>query len=173
MEPAVGPLGPSPGMPPPPPGMRTVSVPPPLPGAPRVVPPAPPMGVAGVEPRSMAPETPDAVLLIRAMIAAANADGVIDGDERRRILERLEVVGLDEEEKAFIAQELLSPADLEGLSRLSSLLRWHSRCMPCLWRLSASIRRRNVSTWTDLAQRLGLSEADVEKVREAVGLKSR
>jgi len=166
-------FGPSPGMPPPPPGTRTVSVPPPPPGAPRVVPPAPPMGVGRVEPRSMASETPDAVLLIRAMIAAANADGVIDADERRRILERLEVVGLDKEEKAFIAQELLCPADLEGIVSAvkSPEMAGHVYAVSlAAVRVDTEAER---SYMDRLAQRLGMTEAAVAKVREDVGLESR
>ena len=58
-----------------------------------------------------------AVLLIRAMIAAANADGVIDAQERKQILERLERIGLDEEERVFVVEELLAPADLDDIVR--------------------------------------------------------
>ena len=53
--------------------------------------------------------------LIRAMIAAANADGVIDQAERKNILERLQTVDLSPEEHSFIVQELLSPAKLETI----------------------------------------------------------
>jgi uncharacterized membrane protein YebE (DUF533 family) len=56
-----------------------------------------------------------AVLLIRAMIASTHADGNIDLEERRRILERLKAVALTPEEQNFIAQELLSPCGLEEI----------------------------------------------------------
>lgn len=62
-------------------------------------------------------ETGGAVLLIRSMIAAANADGVIDVQERTRILERLESVGLDQEERVFVVDELLAPAELDVIAR--------------------------------------------------------
>ncbi len=49
------------------------------------------------------------LLLVRAMIAAANADGHIDGAEQQRILERLQSLGLDADEKALVVDELLKP----------------------------------------------------------------
>ena len=57
----------------------------------------------------------EAVLLIRAMIAAANADGVIDEEERNRILKKLETMDLSDQEHSFIVKELLSPAGLEDI----------------------------------------------------------
>ncbi len=73
-------------------------------------PPPPPMGTAHPhKPQS------DAVLLIRAMIASANADGYIDEDEKRRIFERLEAVDLNDEERDFINKELSRPANLDTI----------------------------------------------------------
>jgi len=93
---------------------------PPTPGGPSAAPPPPPMpGKAAAPPPSpstgKAPENVDAVLLIRAMIAAANADGTIDETERNAILERLRTVDLSPEEQAFITRELFSPADLDAI----------------------------------------------------------
>jgi uncharacterized membrane protein YebE (DUF533 family) len=56
------------------------------------------------------------------MIAAANADGVIDAQERTRILERLESVGLDQEERVFVVDELLAPAKLDDIARQALFL---------------------------------------------------
>ena len=55
------------------------------------------------------------VLLIRAMIAAANADGRIDAAERQQILRKLKSVDLSAEESAFIGEELLNPASPEDI----------------------------------------------------------
>lgn len=99
-------------VPPPVPGAQT---PPPIPGRP--VPSAPP-----VPPPSMA--TPaaqaDPVLLIRAMIAAANADGVLDDTERMRILGQLEGVGLTEEEKDFLCGEFDAPWSMSSIAAAAS-----------------------------------------------------
>lgn len=49
------------------------------------------------------------LLLVRAMIAAANSDGHLDGAERQRILARMQSLGLDAQEKALVVEELLNP----------------------------------------------------------------
>jgi len=64
------------------------------------------------------PDHQNAVLLIRAMIAAANADNIIDRDERNRILGKLKEIGLNDEELSIITHELLSPADLNTIISL-------------------------------------------------------
>lgn len=53
--------------------------------------------------------------LVRAMIAAAKADGQIDSDEKERIFKRLETMPLSAEEKAFVFDELASPLDIEAV----------------------------------------------------------
>jgi len=58
----------------------------------------------------------DPVLLIRAMIAAANADGVLDDTERMRILAQLEGTGLSDEEKDFLSAEFGAPRSLEEIA---------------------------------------------------------
>ena len=54
--------------------------------------------------------------LVRAMIAAAKADGQIDAEEKDRIFKRLETMPLSAEEKAFVFDELASPLDLEAVA---------------------------------------------------------
>jgi uncharacterized membrane protein YebE (DUF533 family) len=105
------------GAPPPPPA-QGVPVrpgsggPPPVPPGGRVVPPPPP----GMKPAAgQALSEARAVLLIRAMIAAANADGVIDAEERQQIMAKLKQVDLSREEHQFIVQELLEPKPMESI----------------------------------------------------------
>ena len=57
----------------------------------------------------------DALLLIRAMIAAANADHAVDEVERHAILEKVTASGLGAEERSFIEEELSHPLDLRAL----------------------------------------------------------
>ncbi len=84
------------------------SVPPPAPAAaPAPAPPAPAPRVDTAH--------HDALLLIRAMITAASADGVIDGAERGRILGREGVAALSEEERTFLARELATPSPVDAL----------------------------------------------------------
>ncbi|OLP60991.1 hypothetical protein BJF93_02690 [Xaviernesmea oryzae] len=55
------------------------------------------------------------LVLVRAMIAAARADGHIDAQERARIMEKVRDVGLDSEAETFLQEELNRPADLDSL----------------------------------------------------------
>lgn len=61
-----------------------------------------------------------ALRLVRAMIAAASSDGVVDAAERAAILGNLKAAGLDAEAAEFVDQELANPADIgtlaEGIS---------------------------------------------------------
>lgn len=106
--------------PPPPPPAGGVHSPPPLMAAPAVPPPMSPGAGPTVIPAALPataeamPQGPEvATLLVRAMIAAAKADGTIDADERARILDRFGT--LDAEERAFLDAEMAAPLDLDGL----------------------------------------------------------
>lgn len=95
--------------PPPPPGNPL-----PTPAPTSMMPPPPP-------PDSLArlSSEPDegSLLLLRAMIAAANADYSIDESERNQILEKIDQAGLSEEEKAFLLKEFDNPL---GISEIAS-----------------------------------------------------
>lgn len=73
----------------------------------------PPPEEAGTE--SM--EDQRALLLIRAMIAAANADGEITPGERGRIMAKLEEADADPDDHRVIERELSNPASLDALLR--------------------------------------------------------
>jgi uncharacterized membrane protein YebE (DUF533 family) len=53
--------------------------------------------------------------LVRAMIAAAKADGRIDAEENQRIFARLEALDLDPQSKAFVFDELSAPLNLDAV----------------------------------------------------------
>ena len=55
------------------------------------------------------------LVIVRAMIAAARADGHIGDAERARIADRLRLSGIGEEAEAFLLSELEKPVDLDGL----------------------------------------------------------
>ena len=156
----------APSQPPPAPG---VSTPPPLPGATLSAPPTPP------SPTSIASESVDAekvsqeaVLLIRAMIAAANADGVIDEKERNRIIKKLETLDLSDQEHSFIVNELLSPVVLEDIvSQVKS---------PEMAKKVYTISFLAIEVDTDaeraymntLAQQLSLNESDLNDIYQTL-----
>ena len=55
------------------------------------------------------------LVLVRAMIAAAKADGHIDDGERARIMDKVRLSGFDSEAESFLAKELAEPTDLDAL----------------------------------------------------------
>lgn len=56
-----------------------------------------------------------ALLLVRAMVTAAKADGEIDQGEIDRIAGKLAEIGADEETRRWVMDEMRRPADLAGL----------------------------------------------------------
>ncbi|HEY4253536.1 MAG TPA: DUF533 domain-containing protein [Roseomonas sp.] len=79
----------------------------PSPWAPR--PAAPP----AAEPEA---ETAEALLMIRAMIAAARGDGSIDAEERRVIAAQLDGAGLSAQEREFVLADFDKPLTAEALA---------------------------------------------------------
>ena len=56
------------------------------------------------------------LLLARAMIAAAKADGQIDTEESQAILNQINSLDLPSEDKAFLFEEYGRPLDIQGLT---------------------------------------------------------
>jgi uncharacterized membrane protein YebE (DUF533 family) len=54
--------------------------------------------------------------MVRAMIAAAKADGNIDGAEKQRIFDKLGAMSLSPEDKAFVFDELGGPLDIDAVA---------------------------------------------------------
>lgn len=78
---------------------------------------APPRG-SGFEPE--AATNHDALTLVRAMIAAAAADGMIDETERSRILGGVAQAGFDAEATDWLAEEFARPASIADLATAAS-----------------------------------------------------
>lgn len=55
-------------------------------------------------------------MLLRTMVSAANADHEIDTEERRQILQKVELLGLDDEERQFLDHEFSRPCSLDALA---------------------------------------------------------
>jgi hypothetical protein len=62
------------------------------------------------------PEQARAILLLRAMIAAAKADGEMDPEERARIVEALRAAGAEDNAQRFVEEELAKPVDLYAIT---------------------------------------------------------
>lgn len=56
------------------------------------------------------------LLLVRAMISAAKADGQIDTQESQKILEQINGLSLPADDKAFLFEEYARPLDIKALS---------------------------------------------------------
>ena len=61
-------------------------------------------------------ENDRALVMIRAMLTAAKADGQIDAGEQQRILGKLDEAGADQEMRQFIQGELQKPVDIESIA---------------------------------------------------------
>lgn len=165
---SVPPAAPGAAAPPPPPGSGSTAAPPP-----------PPVAGAAAIPPSITPADAtaaasqnEAILLIRAMIAAANADGAIDREERQRILDKFQEAGMSQEEHTFLVNELFSPASLEGIvSQVTSEAMARQV-------YGVSVLAVTVDTDTEraylqaLGQRLGLSQAERDSMHQAVGIEN-
>jgi len=101
---------------------QTQTTPPPLNKPSATVPPPPP--ASSPSSRAAAPPPPpgsdtsvqqSSLLLIQAMIAAANADGFIDEEEKANILENLKRAGSDAEGINYFHQLLANPPGLKDI----------------------------------------------------------
>lgn len=75
----------------------------------------PPPADSGFHPEDAANSEDFAVILVRAMIAAARADGHIDDAEREAILGKVKLAGLGADAQAFLENELANPVDLDTI----------------------------------------------------------
>jgi uncharacterized membrane protein YebE (DUF533 family) len=57
----------------------------------------------------------DALIIVKAMINAAKADGQIDDEEVRKIMGKLSDNGLTDEEREFFTAEMNRPFDLQAI----------------------------------------------------------
>ncbi|WP_051286189.1 DUF533 domain-containing protein [Megalodesulfovibrio gigas] len=88
----------------------------------RPMPPPPPQTSRAVPPPPPAAPAPDstAVACMRAMIAAAWADGSLDGQERAAIFNGLDALHLTPEETAFLHRELADPRGIEEIAAMAA-----------------------------------------------------
>jgi uncharacterized membrane protein YebE (DUF533 family) len=97
------------------------SGPPPAPGT--ISPPPPPAAGPGRNPNPPPPppvperRRAQATLVLRAMIAAAAADGEIDAEERARIFRNSEDAGVDEAGRRFLEFEMAAPTSVGELGQ--------------------------------------------------------
>ncbi len=174
----AGPVGPAgPVTPPPPPAWRKPGstpamppVPPPLPSQPAAAVPAAAPAVAPPAVGELSDEDL-ARRMIQVMIAAACADGTMDGQEEQAILDKLREAGLSQEEKMFMLEELHHPRDIATLTS-GSISPAAAKVMYMLAVTAIAVDTEVERAWLDeLARGLGLSPAVrkfIEEQKEAV-----
>lgn len=129
----------------------------------------PPPPDTGFDP-SAAPQGEDefALALVRAMIAAARADGHIDAEERARIEGKLEENGVEKDAAEFIRRELAAPTDLDAIVATAQTDAQKVELYTAS-RVAIEPDSRAERGYLDmLAGRLGLPDALVDSVDSAV-----
>ena len=138
--------------------------------APEALPAELPLGLRA--PTTMAEESEleaKAMMVLKAMINAAKADGQIDDAERQRILGKLEEGGADAEAREFVQAEMRRPFDVDGLPEAPDP-------QTAVAVYAASVLAIEVDTPAErdylrrLAQGLGLEERTVQRVHVALGV---
>ena len=76
----------------------------------------PPPQDSGFAPATPAAEQSLSRAMLRAMIAAAKADGHIDAQEQANIFAKMDALPLDADDKAFVMDELRAPLDVEAVA---------------------------------------------------------
>jgi len=113
----------------------------------------------------------NALVVLKAMINAAKADGEIDGTEMQRIVGKLNKDGISDEERSFLETEMRKPLDLHGLvSQVTS---------PelAVQVYAASLLAIEVDTTAErdylrrLAEGLGLNQQTLDNVHDLLGVK--
>lgn len=158
--PAAGAPRPPASPPPPPPGTPAHAGP--APGAP-----PPPPGAPAVAAGAGAAE--EAMHLLRAMICAAAADGLIDAEERERILGSAREAGLDREELDALEGELAAPLTLPQLlarTRPAQREQVYAASLIAIGRETEAERQHLEA----LARGLGLEAAARERLHAELGL---
>ena len=160
----ASPSQPGASTPPAPPPQPAYGAPPPPPTAASAPPPAPAAAPPGDAERAV-----EAMHLLRAMICAANADGLIDADERQRILGSAREAGLDADDIEALEGELAAPltvAQLVARTRPAQREQVYVASVIAIGR-DTEIEVRYLD---DLAQRLGLDAAAREALHAELGL---
>lgn len=109
----------------------------------------------------------NAKLMIRAMIQAAKADGEIDADERKRIMDHLGEIGAAE--RAFVEAEMKAPVDPAALAHDTG-----EQMKAQVYATSIMAMRvdkmSEAKYLDDLANALGLSQETRDRVHAAMGI---
>ena len=94
--------------------------------------------------------------LIRAMIAVAKADGHIDAEEEQRLSQAMQTLDLDEDDRAFLMNELNSPLDIDAVAREAKTPEMASELYVASLMVAAEIDDHERRYLDALAERMGI-----------------
>ena len=135
-------------------------------GAPAQLPVPVPPAQSGFEPEILSNDF--VLVLVRAMISAARADGHIDDTERGRILDRAKLAGFGADVEQFLNEELSAPVDLDALV-LAAKSEEQRVELYTASRLAIDPDTRAERGYLDLlAGRLGLPDALIDQIEATV-----
>ena len=137
---------------------------------------APPVATDTIRESSAAPDAQAggldegrANLLVRVMVAAANADMRIDEQERERILGKIEEAGADRTAREFVEQEMRAPMTLDEIAREVSgpdvAAQVYAAALAAI-DVDKATERRFLAT---LAERTGLDAEIVNEIHDQLG----
>lgn len=110
--------------------------------------------------------------LVRAMIAAAKADGKIDAEEKEAIFGKLETMNLSSEEKAWVFDELSSPLDINAVAARADTPE-HATEIYAASLVAITADTASERAYLDaLASKLKLDPALVSEIHKAAGEKA-
>ncbi len=107
-----------------------------------------------------------ALLLIRAMVAAAYSDGAMSTEERQRIMQEVEEAGADEEDRRVMEREIANPKPLDELLAEVNDEETAEQFYLASRAAVDGETAPNRAYLSDLRQRLGLSDQQAAEVEE-------
>jgi uncharacterized membrane protein YebE (DUF533 family) len=114
-------------------------------------------------------EAAEALLLVRAMIAAARADGSVDAAERTAIAGQLDAAGLTAEERDFVLADFDRPLAPEALARQATDPMLRARLYAAAFAGAGEVTTAERAWLDSLARALKLDKAAAAAIEERLG----
>lgn len=131
---------------------------------------------AGAAPQPVAPEEVEGVvspdgeqLMVRAMIAAAKADGAVDQAEMEKIIGQVAEGGVEPSERDFVMSELAAPLDVDGIVAAVNGPAQAAQVYAASLMAIAVDTEAEKAYLRDLARRLNLDAAAVAQLHQMTG----
>ncbi|MCK5810274.1 MAG: tellurite resistance TerB family protein [Cocleimonas sp.] len=122
--------------------------------------------IQGKEPEATPEQDQQAQIMLRAMISAAKADGHIDEDEKKKIVEHMKDVS--DEDAEMVRNELQAPLDIQGL--IESVPKGMEQQVYLMSLLAIDLDSKEEAVYLDfLAKGLNISHQESNQIHEKLG----